>query len=60
MPRPRRHKTNADRQKAYRDRKRAADEGVTRGQTDLVQRVMRADEEHRVSLHATTESRGAG
>lgn len=43
MGRPRKYKTNADRQKAYRERVKAREEGVTKGQTALVQRVMAAD-----------------
>lgn len=43
MPRPRRHKDNAAKQKAYRERVKAREEGVTKGQTALVQRVMAAD-----------------
>lgn len=43
MPQPRKHKTNADRQAAYRQRVKARQEGITRGQTEIVQRVMAAD-----------------
>ena len=33
MGRPRRHKDDAAKQKAYRERKKAAEQGVTKGQT---------------------------
>lgn len=47
MGRPRRHKNDAAKQKAYRERVKARDQGVTKGQTALVQRVVKADEESR-------------
>jgi hypothetical protein len=47
MPQPRKYKTNAERQAAYRLRVKARDAGVTRGQTALVQRVMEADKKAR-------------
>ena len=43
MGRPRKHKNDAAKAKAYRDRKKAAEQGVTKGQTALVQRVVAAD-----------------
>lgn len=42
MGRPRIHKDDAAKAKAYRERKRAKQAGITKGQTALVQRVMRA------------------
>lgn len=47
MGRPRRHKDDAAKQKAYRERVKAREQGVTKGQTALVQRVMKADEQAR-------------
>jgi hypothetical protein len=47
MGRPRRHKNDAAKAKAYRDRKKAALQGQTKGQTALVQRVMADDEKSR-------------
>lgn len=52
MGRPRLHKDNAARQKAYRERVKAAEVGVTKGQTALVQRVMRSDEESKAKSRA--------
>ncbi len=43
MGRPRRYKNDAEKQKAYRERVKAAEQGVTKGQTALVQRVVAAD-----------------
>lgn len=43
MPQPRKYKTNAERQAAYRQRVKARQAGETKGQTALVQRVMAAD-----------------
>ena len=47
MGRPRRHADNAAKQKAYRERVKAAKIGITKGQTALVQRVMAEDEKAR-------------
>ena len=47
MGRPRKWKNDAEKAKAYRDRKKAAEQGVTKGQTALVQRVMKDDERAR-------------
>ena len=47
MPQPRKHKDNAARQKAYRERQKAraaeVSAGSTAGQNALVNRVMAAD-----------------
>lgn len=43
MPQPRKYKTNAERQAAYRLRVKAREQGEARGQSALVQRVMAAD-----------------
>ena len=43
MPQPRKYKTNAERQAAYRARKAAREVGPSPGVTALVQRVMAAD-----------------
>jgi hypothetical protein len=47
MGRPRRHKNDAAKQKAYRERVKAAERGITKGQTALVQRVVAADAKSR-------------
>jgi hypothetical protein len=47
MGRPRKWKNDAEKAKAYRERKRAAQVGVTKGQTALVQRVVAADAKQR-------------
>ena len=43
MPQPRKYKTNAERQAAYRQRKAMREQGATPAATALVQRVMAAD-----------------
>lgn len=43
MPRPRRYKTNADRQKAYRERKKRTDALLSTQHREIAVRVMRAD-----------------
>lgn len=55
MGRPRKWKDDAARQKAYRDRKKAAEQGVTKGQTALVQRVMATMERDKAILDRLAE-----
>ena len=47
MGRPRKWKNDAEKARKYRERKKAAEAGATKGQTALVQRVMADDEKSR-------------
>lgn len=55
MGRARRHKDNAAKQKAYRERVKAREQGLTQGQTALIQRVMASQEKHRDILDKLAE-----